>query len=129
MGIFGFIKSSASEAIAKQKKKQEDAYMDAMAYGQQFSDGHSTEEVAQYTLEYALRQFEKYQDKGDMITAMGYLRAIQTSAKIVSDGTLITHYDEALYRRCYNQLKVLQPILHSRGLLEREGDTYRKTWS
>lgn len=129
MGIFGFIKSSASEAIAKQKKKQEDAYMEAMTYGREFSDAHSAEGAAQYTLEYALKMFEKCQDKGDVITSMGYFRAIQTSAKMVSDGTLMTRYDEALDRRWYSQLKVLQPILHNRGLLEREGDIYRKTWS
>ncbi|MBO5336718.1 MAG: hypothetical protein J6A94_06255 [Lachnospiraceae bacterium] len=129
MGIFGFIKSSASEAIAKQKKKQEDAYMDAMTYGESISEVRTAEGAAMYSLEYALEKFDKCQDKGDMITAMGYLRAIQVSAKLVSNETLKTRYDEALDRRRYNQLKVLQPILHNRDLLEKQGDIYRKTWN
>ena len=127
MGLFGMLKNSATEALAKQKEKQERAYMDAITYAEKYKMANGSE-ASSYNLEYALRKYEEFAKKMDMATCTGYLRAIRETAKLVDDRDLMKFYDEAYERGWYNQQKILAPILFNRGLLERENNVYIRTW-
>ena len=124
MGLFGMLKNATSEAIANQKEKMDKAYEDTM---RRTPHGGSTQ-VDSYGLENALQEYEKYLKRGENLSAMGCIRAIRMLCNEASDDTLRRCYDHILEKNSYKQLNALQSILSSRGLLEKDGETYKKTW-
>ncbi|MBP3578086.1 MAG: hypothetical protein J6K15_08265 [Lachnospiraceae bacterium] len=120
MGLLGSLINSVSSKISEQKMKAENSYNEAM--------NHS--ESIETSFLFALNSLIRAQKNSKQIEMMGYAKALKElgMSEKVSDETLKREYEYVERQVGGNTLYMLRFVLCRRGLIERDGDRYIKTW-